>query len=151
MPQHGHSPPLHLFSFSLLKICAKQLWWIGVPIRGSSSRPFPNHWNLSRVEAQYWKPKIMVTRIPISRLIQICLNTNMLPRILICVRNFFSQSTDPFPSYFWITTTGRVWCKITEFHFSNPFLLTFERARGLVAELVEWSRISHQFIANFNE
>ena len=59
---------------------------------GSSSRRFPNHWYLSQVEAQYWKP-ILVTRIPISSLIQIYPNTNMLTQILIRVRTFFSQNT----------------------------------------------------------
>ena len=53
---------------------------IGVPIRGSLSRRLPNHWYLSRVEAQYWKPKIVVAWIPISSLIWICPYTNMLTR-----------------------------------------------------------------------
>ena len=64
---------------------------IGVPIRGLSSRRFSNHWYLSRVEARYWKPKIVVTGIPISSLIQICSITNMLSGILICVRTFLSK------------------------------------------------------------
>ena len=63
--------------------------------RGSSSRPLPNHWYLSWVEAWYWKPKIVVTWIPISSLIWICPNTNMLTQILIRVLTFLNQNICP--------------------------------------------------------
>ena len=66
---------------------------IGVLIRDSLSRRYPNHWYQSWVKARYWKPKIVVTRILISSLTGICPNTNMLTRILIRVRTFFSLNT----------------------------------------------------------
>ena len=77
-----------------------------VPIRGLSSRWFPNHWYLSQVEARYWKPKTVVTRILISSLIRICPNTNMLTRILNRVRTFFSQNFES-ASFWGIMTLGR--------------------------------------------
>ena len=103
-----------------------------VPIQGSSSRRFSNHWYLSPVEAQYWKPKIVVTWIPISSLFGICPNTNLYclmksikhkSRIvkadLGCVNSntsipgrysaWYSTSNKVrFPSYFWITIPVQV-------------------------------------------
>ena len=86
----------------LILICWKysiKLWQIRVPIRGLSSRRFPNPLYLSQVKVWYWKPKIVVTRIPISSLIGICPNTNMLTIILFCVRTFLSQNT-PISEFF---------------------------------------------------
>ena len=63
------------------------------PIRGSLLRQFPNHWYLSWVETRYWKPKIKVTQIPISILILICPNTNMLRHICACLMKSIKQES----------------------------------------------------------
>ena len=73
----------------------------------------------------------MVTPIPISSLIQICPNTNMLTQIQICVRTFFSQNAqipDRYSTWYLTSNKGQflnsdTWLSYSQKIARHPFTI----------------------------
>ena len=120
----------------LLKTISTKFWQIGVPTRDSFSSCLFKVCNLGRVEARYWKPKIVFSRSTNTSPVRTRWNIIIHTRILIHVMTFFSRnaykrqilkfwfeyyssrvitpnsawypSNSWIPSFFWVAKQGRV-------------------------------------------
>ena len=77
-----------------------KFWRSRVSTRDSFSRRILKVCNLGRVEAGYWKPKIVFIRSTNTSLVRNCSNIIVYTWILIHVMNFFSQNSTNCKSRF---------------------------------------------------